>query len=171
MAGLDSLGWPLGGLTVTSPHKEEALATASGASVLARQAGSANTLLRRNGSWLADTADAEGVVRVLAQKRVPLAGRKTAVVGCGGAGRAAAAGLKQAGAEVTLVNRGTERGAYAARLLGLPFVPLAGVSDARDFFLVVHATPLTSESPFPVAELRAGRRGGGAASTVPLQRR
>ena len=62
VAGLDGLGWPLGGLTVTSPHKEEALATAGEASPLARQAGSANTLLRRTGGWLADTADAEGVV-------------------------------------------------------------------------------------------------------------
>ena len=154
VAGLDGLGWPLGGLTVTSPHKEEALATAGEASPLARQAGSANTLLRRNGSWLADTADAEGVVRALAHRRVPLAGRKAAVVGCGGAGRAAAAGLKRAGAEVTLVNRGMERGAYAARLLGLPFVPLSDL-DAGDFSLVVHATPLTAESPFPVEDLRA----------------
>ncbi|MEA2490732.1 MAG: 3-dehydroquinate dehydratase / shikimate dehydrogenase, partial [Acidobacteriota bacterium] len=87
VAGLDGLGWPLGGLTVTSPYKEEALATAGEASPLARQAGSANTLLRRNGSWLADTADADGVVKALAHRRVPLAGRKTAVVGCGGAGR------------------------------------------------------------------------------------
>jgi 3-dehydroquinate dehydratase/shikimate dehydrogenase len=152
--GLDRLGWPLSGLTVTSPHKEEALATAGEASLLARQAGSANTLLRRNGSWLADTADADGVVKALAQRRVALAGRKAAVVGCGGAGRVAAAGLRQAGAEVTLVNRGTERGGYASRLLGLPFVPLSEF-DPGDFYLVVHATPLAAESPFPVEDLRA----------------
>lgn len=154
VTGLDHLGWPLSGLTVTSPYKEAALATAGEASPLARQAGSANTLLRRNGSWLADTADADGVVKALEQRRVSLAGRKTAVVGCGGAGRVAAAGLRQAGAEVTLVNRGIERGHYAARLLGLPFVPLSEL-DPGDFSLVVHATPLAAESPFPVEDLRA----------------
>ncbi len=152
--GLDHLGWPISGLTVASPYKEEALATAGEASPLARQAGSANTLLRRNGFWLADTADADGVVKALAHRRVPLAGRKTAVVGCGGAGRVAAAGLRQAGAEVTLVNRGMERGVHAARLLGLPFVPLSEF-DPGDFSLVVHATPLAVESPFPVENLRA----------------
>ncbi|MFY9820720.1 MAG: type I 3-dehydroquinate dehydratase, partial [Thermoanaerobaculia bacterium] len=50
-AGLEELGWPLRGLTVTSPYKEEALALAGEASSLARQAGSANTLLRRRGLW------------------------------------------------------------------------------------------------------------------------
>jgi 3-dehydroquinate dehydratase/shikimate dehydrogenase len=155
VAGLDRLGWPLRGLTVTSPYKEEALALAGEASPLARQAGAANTLLRHNGSWRADTADAEGVVRALENRRIPVAGLRAAVVGCGGAGRAAAAGLQRAGAEVTLVNRGAERGRYAARLLGLPFVPLAEWSPAG-FALVVHATPLATETPFETGELRQG---------------
>ncbi|HEV2853843.1 MAG TPA: type I 3-dehydroquinate dehydratase [Thermoanaerobaculia bacterium] len=155
VTGLDGLGWPLRGLTVTSPHKEAALALAGEASPLARQSGGANTLLRHDGCWRADTADADGVVKALERRRVPLAGMKAAVVGCGGAGRAAAAGLQRAGADVTLVNRGAERGAYAARLLGLPFIPLSELR-ARDFPLVVHATPLTAESPFPVEDLREG---------------
>jgi 3-dehydroquinate dehydratase/shikimate dehydrogenase len=78
-----------------------------------------------------------------------------AVVGCGGAGRAVAAGLRAAGAEVTLVNRGIERGHFAAELLGLPFVPLARFS-AREFPLVVHATSLQHEPPFPVESLDDG---------------
>jgi len=155
VAGLDQLGWPLRGLTVTSPHKEEALALAGEASPLARQAGAANTLLRHNGSWRADTADAEGVVAALGHRGIPLAGKKAAVVGCGGAGRAAAAGLQGAGADVTLVNRGAERGSYAARLLGLPFVPLADWSPAG-FPLIVHATPLATDPPFEIGELRQG---------------
>jgi 3-dehydroquinate dehydratase/shikimate dehydrogenase len=152
-AELDQLGWPLRGLTVASPHKEEALRLASEVSSLARQAGSANTLLHRRGAWRADTADAQGVVSALLARRVPLLGRAVAVVGCGGAGRAAAAGLLRAGARVTLVNRGADRGGYASHLLRLPFIPLSRFR-AGDFDLVVHATPLTAESPFPVADLR-----------------
>jgi 3-dehydroquinate dehydratase/shikimate dehydrogenase len=154
-AGLEELGWPLRGLTVASPYKEEALRLASEVSSLARQAGSANTLLRRRGAWRADTADAQGVVSALLQRRIPLAGREVAVVGCGGAGRAAAAGLLRAGARVTLVNRGPDRGGFASRLLGTPFVPLSEFR-AGDFSLVVHATPLAAESPFPVADLGRG---------------
>ena len=158
--GVAALGMPLGGFTVTSPHKESALAWAASATPLARRAGAANTLLRRNGSWQADTADAQGVMAAAAARQVPLAGRRVAVVGCGGAGRAAAAGLLQAGARVTLVNRGPERGEHAARLLGLPFVPLADFSP-RGYALVLNATPCTGAgpddgAPFDCAELDAG---------------
>lgn len=152
---LANLGWPLRGLTVTSPHKEAALAAADESSPLARQAGAANTLLRQGGRWRADTADADGVLRVLGARKIDVAGRRAAVVGCGGAGRAAAAGLQAAGAEVTLVNRGAERGYFAADLLELPFVPLSRFS-AREFPLVVHATPLQHEPPFPVDGLDGG---------------
>lgn len=152
---LSGLGFRLAGLTVTSPHKEKALEAVEHASRLARQAGAANTLLRHNGSWRADTADAEGVLAVLGARGVEVAGQQVAVIGCGGAGRAAAAGLQQAGGKVTLVNRGLERGRYASSLLGLPFVPLAEFS-AREFSLVVHATPLQHEIPFAADRLRDG---------------
>lgn len=152
---LADLGWPLRGLTVTAPHKEAALAAAAEATPLARHAGGANTLMRKDTVWRADTADADGVLSALGARGVAVAGRRVAVVGCGGAGRAAAAGLQAAGAEVTLVNRGAERGHFAAELLGLPFVPLARFS-AREFPLVVHATPLQHEPPFPVESLEDG---------------
>ncbi len=152
---LDDLGWPLRGLTVAAPHKEAALEAAGEVSPLARCAGGANTLVRQAGTWRADTADADGVLCALGARGIGVAGRRAAVVGCGGAGRAAAAGLRAAGAEVTLVNRGTERGCFAAELLGLPFVPLARFS-ARELSLVVHATPLQHELPFPVEELADG---------------
>jgi 3-dehydroquinate dehydratase / shikimate dehydrogenase len=156
-AGLAALGMPLCGLTVTAPHKEAALAAAKIATPLARRVGAANTMLRRRGCWQADTADALGVLAALGARRVAVAGRQAAVIGCGGAGRAAAAGLQQAGAGVTLVNRGRQRGEHAARLLGLPFLPLAGFSP-RGYALVVNATPCTGAGddwPFRPEELDA----------------
>jgi 3-dehydroquinate dehydratase / shikimate dehydrogenase len=152
---LADLGWPLRGLTVTSPHKEQAVTAAGEASEVALQAGAANTLLRRGAAWRADTADADGVLSVLAARGVEVAGRPVAVVGCGGAGRAAAAGLQRAGGQVTLVNRSMERGRYASHLLGLPWVPLARF-DARPFSLLIHATPQVEEPPFAVSRLEKG---------------
>ncbi len=155
--GLPALGLPLRGLTVTAPHKEAALAAAGTASPLARRAGAANVLRRDPrreavaGRWWAATTDAVGAVGALATTGVAIPGRKAAVIGCGGAGRAAAAGLRRAGADVTLVNRSLARGRYAARLLGLDFLPLAEFSP-ETFSLVVHATPLT-EPPFRVGSL------------------
>ena len=70
-------------------------------------------------------------------------GATAAVVGCGGAGKAAAVGLQMAGADVTLVNRGEERGRKASMELRLPFLPLAEL-DPGDFQILVQATSLGS---------------------------
>jgi 3-dehydroquinate dehydratase/shikimate dehydrogenase len=131
---------------------------AASASTLALTSGGANALVGRQGAWRAETTDADGVVGPLLARGIGLRGQHVAVIGCGGAGRAAAAGLKQAGAHVTLVNRGQDRGQFASRLLELPFVPLSDFA-AREFGLVVNATPCAGygdEYPFPVEELSAG---------------
>jgi 3-dehydroquinate dehydratase/shikimate dehydrogenase len=150
--GLDQLGLPLRGTTVMSPHKPAALDLADAATPNARAAGSANLLLRRGNRWLAETTTTDAIDAVLAGAGVRLAGRKAAVVGCGGAGLAAAVTLVRAGAETVLVNRSRDRGTHAAALLGLPWVPLAGFRP-EGYSLVVHATPLCDELPFPVDRL------------------
>jgi 3-dehydroquinate dehydratase / shikimate dehydrogenase len=143
---LDDLGLPLCGATVVRPHKVTALALAADASPLARRANSASLLVRAQDGWWADN-EAAGVVSTLKEKGADVAGRRIAVVGAGGGGRAAAAGLTQAGAQVTLVNRGTRRGERAARLLGVPFVRLRDL-DPRRFSVLVHATPVVDEPLF-----------------------
>lgn len=156
---LRRIGLPLGGLSVTTPHKEVAFAVAGATSPLAQRLQAANTLTPRGGVWEGESTDAEGVVAALGARGVDPRGWRAAVLGCGGAGRAAALGLTLAGAEVALVNRGAERGLAAAKSLGLPFVPLAEFDVSR-FDLFVHATPLgraaADELPLPVARLPAG---------------
>src|SRR5437588_1766855 len=78
--GLAALGMPLRGLTVTSPHKESALARAGSATPLARRAGAANTMLRRNRSWRADPADALGALAAAGARQLALGGMRVAVV-------------------------------------------------------------------------------------------
>ncbi|HEX5497211.1 MAG TPA: type I 3-dehydroquinate dehydratase [Mycobacteriales bacterium] len=150
--GLAALGIPLDGATVVAPHKETALRLAATRTVSARDSGSANSLVRSGRHWRAATSNSPAVVTALARAGVQVAHRRVAVVGCGGAGRAAAAALRQAGAEPTLVNRGSQRGRDAAALLGLPFV-LLGDFDPAGFSVVVHATPLTQTVPFRVGDL------------------
>ena len=157
---LDELGLPLAGLSVTSPYKEIALAVSGVSSPRAQHVAAANTLVRgADGVWAAETTDPEGVSRLLAASGVELKGRKAAVVGCGGAGKAAAYGLELAGAEVVLVNRGRERGERAAEELQLPFLPLEGF-DPAVYDVIVHATALGhdphDELPFAVQRVGAG---------------
>jgi 3-dehydroquinate dehydratase/shikimate dehydrogenase len=142
------------GLTVVSPHKEAALEVAKHCAPLCRQCVSSNLLVRRENEWTASTTDPEGIFHNMSLGH-PRPGTKVAIIGCGGSGRIAAAALSQAGAKVTLVNRGAERGQWAARLLGLPFVPLESFS-ARGYGAIVNATPVGrngEQLPVNLAEL------------------
>ena len=160
---LEEIGMPLRGLSVTTPHKEAALCVAAAVSPRSERIGAANTLIWNDGAWAGETTDPDGVVLPLRERGIDPSGRRAAVVGTGGAGRAAAEGLMAAGAQVTLVNRSAERGERAASLLDLPFVPLDRFAPA-DFDLLVNATTLGRGTggdqgealPFPVDALRAG---------------
>ncbi|MEM7586928.1 MAG: type I 3-dehydroquinate dehydratase, partial [Acidobacteriota bacterium] len=155
---LDALGIPLWGLSVTAPYKEVALAVAGTSSGRAQHIGAANTLVLRGSVWEAESTDPEGVVLALRHAGVEIQGARAAVVGCGGAGKAAAVGLQMAGAQVTLVNRGQDRGRKASMELRLPFMPLAEL-DPGDFEILVQATSLGARDedalPFAPERLRA----------------
>jgi 3-dehydroquinate dehydratase / shikimate dehydrogenase len=138
--GMEAIGFPIMGLSVVSPHKEAAVEVAKHRAPLCQQCESSNLLLRRDNEWTALTTDPEGIFHNLALGH-PRPGTKVAIVGCGGSGRIAGAALSQAGANVTLVNRSSERGRWAATLLGLPFVPLKSFS-ARGYGAIVNATPV-----------------------------
>ncbi|HEY6253493.1 MAG TPA: type I 3-dehydroquinate dehydratase, partial [Candidatus Angelobacter sp.] len=150
---LESLGIGIRGLVIVSPHKEAVLRVAGASSSMVRRAGASNVFVHRGCVWEAETTDPETIAGI--KDICPL---KAAVIGCGGAGRAVAAALQQTGSDVTLVNRGLQRGAYAVQLLGLPFVPL---SEFRvdGFNLVVNATPVGKENegfPFVIDGLTNG---------------
>jgi 3-dehydroquinate dehydratase/shikimate dehydrogenase len=152
---LDEFGIPINGMTVASPHKEEAVLTAKTVSGMVQQTEAANILVRNNGWWTADTTDPDVVYTASRDRSLSVQKKRAAVIGCGGAGRAIAAALVQSGAGVTLINRGAERGEHAAALLGLPYIPLRDF-DAEGYDIVVNATPVgrdTDEAPFEVERL------------------
>jgi 3-dehydroquinate dehydratase/shikimate dehydrogenase len=152
---LDAFGFPINGMTVASPHKEEAFLLAKNVSSMVQQTQAANILIRNNGWWRADTTDPDVVYAASDQQNVSVREKRAAVIGCGGAGRAIAAALAESGAGVTLINRGAERGERAASLLGLPYIPLPDF-DAKGYDIVVNATPVgrdTDEVPFKLERL------------------
>ncbi|MFV2087893.1 shikimate dehydrogenase [Micromonospora sp. LOL_021] len=100
------LGPEWGGLSVTMPLKEAALALAERASSVATAVGAANTLVRRaDGTWFADNTDVAGMVAVLRDAGVATGARFT-VLGAGGTARAAlASAAALAAASVTVAAR------------------------------------------------------------------
>lgn len=154
---LESLQASISGLTVASPHKEVALDSAACASSIVQRAGATNIFIRNGKGWNADTTDPQGVVVALRNREIAIKQQKVAVIGCGGAGRTVAAALHNQGADVTLVNRGLDRGLQAQKLLGLPFIPLAKFS-ADNYSMLVNATPVGRNGdalPFDVDSMPA----------------
>ena len=110
---LDQPSFNLSGLAVTSPHKENLarFVEESGGTLtpMVHRCGSANTLVvLPDGSLVADNTDTEGVVGPLRQV-MTLKGARVAMLGAGGAARAAAIGLLLEGADIVVFNRSEER--------------------------------------------------------------
>jgi len=86
------------GANVTLPLKESAYALATSTSVRAQRAGAVNTLIRRDGQWHGDNTDGVGLVRDLTERHgLDLRGRRTLLLGAGGAARGVAPALLDAG--------------------------------------------------------------------------
>jgi 3-dehydroquinate dehydratase/shikimate dehydrogenase len=116
-------GWL--GFSVTIPHKETVLRACDRLSPAARATGAVNTVVLSVGEgdpapreWVGHNTDAPAVALVLA-RATPLAGARVALLGAGGAARAAAWALREAGARVTLHDRTEERGRRVASELGV----------------------------------------------------
>ncbi len=128
------------GANVTIPHKEAALKLATERGEEAAAIGAANTLsFAPGGSIRADNTDAAGLLDALGEDP---AGRAALVLGAGGAGRAAVWALREAGAEVSIWNRGAERAAALARELG---VAHAARPESADIVVNATAVGLSAE--------------------------
>jgi len=133
------------GANVTIPHKEAALALADEASEAARAIGAANTFIFDGGTIHADNTDAAGLLAAL--PREPR-GMAALVLGAGGAGRAAAWALREAGAEVTVWNRTAERAQALAEEL-----EVAAVEAPTGAEVVVNATSVGLQPGDAIEEL------------------
>jgi len=140
ISGAQSLG--LRGLSVTMPHKDAAARLAVRRSVTVRRLGAANTLVFEPKGVFAESTDGDGLLADLREgAHFDPDGRHCAVIGAGGAGRAAVLALAEAGAEsIVIVNRSRPAAWRSAALA--PRVARVGRPDELiDMDLVVQATP------------------------------
>jgi len=130
------------GLSVTRPFKEAILPFLDATDDNATAIGAVNTVAVRDGKWLGFNTDAEGVVRPITRRLNP-AGKRAVILGAGGAARAAAIGLRRAGAEVCVLARSPERARAVADLAGGDAGSLVELAR-RPWDILVNATPLES---------------------------
>ncbi|MBN1942318.1 MAG: shikimate dehydrogenase [Phycisphaerae bacterium] len=138
----------LRGLSVTIPHKENALAYvgADHCDALAVRIGAVNTItIDEAGSLRGDNTDYAGAIDALCEAmnipREGLARRRVAVLGAGGASRAIVAALRHYNAEVTLYNRTLSRAEALAEEFGCSAAALSK-ADRTEAQIVVNCTAL-----------------------------
>jgi 3-dehydroquinate dehydratase / shikimate dehydrogenase len=127
------------GLSVTLPFKEAILQHLDEVDDLAARIGAVNTIVVREGKWKGYNTDRDGVLEPL-RKLGPLRGKRTVLLGAGGAARAAAHALVEEKSSVLVLARNEERASSLAASLGCESGPLERLAS-EPWDLLVNATP------------------------------
>jgi shikimate dehydrogenase len=122
IAGTRALGFRGYGITV--PYKIDAIPFLDDLDEDARAIGAANWVTNERGRLVGHNNDGKGVVKAI-DKVTPIAGKRVAMMGAGGAGRAMAVELGRAGAShLTVITRRESQGREVAdlvrRVAGIP---------------------------------------------------
>ena len=159
LAALPDLG--LAGFSITRPYKQAILPHLSQVAAPAAHAGSVNTVVVQQGRLVGSSTDGEGVLVPL-RRRTEVANRRVLLLGAGGAARAAAFALLDAGARVTIAARRPEAAAALAEACGAG-AAAASLSEAArlEWDVLLNATPVGSAAspavaPLPERALRPG---------------
>ncbi|MEZ4372266.1 MAG: shikimate dehydrogenase [Polyangiaceae bacterium] len=145
LIGMRALG--IRGFGVSMPFKLSIMPLLDEIDPLARAIGAVNTVVNEHGKLVGHNTDAWGAVRALEEVQ-SVAGRRVLVLGAGGAARAVAFGLAEAGARVSVANRNqTKAEELVAELRGgtAEAVPL-DTALGRGPEVIVNATSVGMES-------------------------
>jgi shikimate dehydrogenase len=149
------------GINVTIPHKEMAARLVDERSDVAERAGAVNTVVRVGDTLVGHNTDVAGFLRALREEaKFEPSGVVAVILGAGGAARACAVALADAGARrIVVVNRDPARAERLVSELGLAGVETVAGDQARAACqaadLVVNATAV-------------GMRGGPAPDALPV---
>lgn len=145
---------PIAGLSITMPYKEPMLKQLDKSDPWTAKVGACNTLVRsQDGKLYGFNTDVNGVVRPL-EMRIRLQGAKILVLGSGGAARAAVFGLKERGAEVSILSRNSAAAQKLAKQAKAKAINRTMLKKL-EFDVIINATPAGMEGnkdPLPLTE-------------------
>lgn len=155
------LNWNIRGLSVTAPHKQAVMDQLDWIDPQAQEIGAVNTIIVEDDRLLGYNTDAAGFIAPLLQRFGSLAERQVAIIGAGGAARAAIWSLQQQQARVTLFARDTVKAGPLAKSFDVSCQLLSAATFAG-YDVVINATPLGSgehvnQSPVTPEQLRGAR--------------
>ncbi len=132
------------GYAVTKPFKEEIIDLLDEVDEIGTRCRSVNAVAFRDGRLMGHSTDGQGVLAAL-KPHVDVAGKTVMILGAGGAARAAALALQEAGANVTMLARDAGKAREAAELVGVASGALSELAD-RTWDVLINATPVGSGS-------------------------
>ena len=135
----------IAGVNVTIPHKENVMPFLDSFGPLVKQIGSVNTIINSNGKLIGYNTDAPGFLKDLREKGFNPSGKNVLLFGAGGAGKAVAAALSNAGAKSIYITDSAEQKArgLSKKTPRAVFLPFSGWQEKIcDTALLVNATPL-----------------------------
>jgi shikimate dehydrogenase len=148
------------GCNVTMPHKEAVVELVDCLTVSAKQIGAVNLIVRKGEKLVGSNCDASGFMTPILDRLDHFPKRRAAIFGSGGAARAIALALADAGFVLEIFNRDPARARQLAKGLGSQHkhrdFAFMGSEEARHIFgLLVNSTPLGMKSmPDPCIDLR-----------------
>jgi 3-dehydroquinate dehydratase/shikimate dehydrogenase len=145
------------GFSVTIPHKVEIIGYLDKIDKKAEDIGAVNTIAKKNGMLIGYNTDCDGAVHAL-KCRTGIKGKNAVILGAGGSARAIAYGLREEGANVTILNRSVGKAKIIADYFGCGYGRLSRLED-MDYDILINATsvgmhPNVSASPVPANLLR-----------------
>ena len=154
------------GINITAPFKQDAFRTVDVLSEDARLCGAVNLAVKTPDGIVGYNTDVAGVMLAVQETLGVIPGltgnlsesgdvpslREALVVGCGGAGRAAAVAARRLGCRVTLANRTAARAASLASELGCAWAPIETLASlSPDLVIYTIPGPMEGLPDFPDA--------------------
>ena len=134
----------IAGVNVTTPFKESVLKYAQKTDSLAKEIEASNLLMRSGNDFTAYNTDYYGVKESLRQYASN--GGRIAIIGCGGAGRAAAIAARDLGFDVVVLNRDKIKAGNFALKNSLGFAGFEQFSEiAGDAKIIIDTLPVLTD--------------------------
>jgi shikimate dehydrogenase len=140
--GMRHLGIAAAGVTV--PYKIAIIPFLDELDAEAKTAGAVAVVVNRDGRLIGGTTDGQGALKALREK-TDVAGKRVVLIGAGGAARAIAFALHQAGGKLTVLNRAEEieMAASLGRELGCPWGDFSGIeTSVNEADILIQTTPV-----------------------------
>jgi 3-dehydroquinate dehydratase/shikimate dehydrogenase len=126
------------GFSVTIPHKIEVMKYLDEIDEKAKEIGAVNTIVIKNKKLIGYNTDCDGAMQALKGK-INLKNKDAVLLGAGGSTRAIAYGLREEGANVTILNRTVEKAKSLAGYFGCEYGSLSKLEDI-DYDILINTT-------------------------------